>query len=276
MLTIPSQRGEDIHNLECMDDAELILFMAGNQFMAMDELIKAFQDEYGVKRIFYETLPPGLLLKQIMDGGAIFRSKVLTGRPDVYSSVSEDAMNALKERGLIDDYFIYLHNRIVLIVPEGNPAGIKSVLDLGRDDVRISQPDPENEHIAEYVLNMYREAGGDELVKKIMEDKRQNDTTMLTLVHHRETPMRILRHEVDVGPVWATEAIYAKTQGLKIEVVEPGEKLDQRDKVNYYIARLRDAPNPLNAERFLKFIRSRKAQKIYKRYGFIPHFKLSE
>jgi ABC-type molybdate transport system substrate-binding protein len=172
---------------------------------------------------------------------------------------------------LIEEYFVYLHNRIVLMVPEGNPADIKSVLDLGRNDVRISQPNPENEDIAKYIIEMYREAGGEKLVRRIMEEKKAEGTTILTLVHHRETPLRIRERDVDVGPVWATEAVYAKMQGFKIDVVELGE-LDQRDKVNYYIAKLRNAPNPLNAKKFLNFIKSRRAQEIYKKYDFVPHF----
>lgn len=65
--------------------------------MVMDELIQTFQKDYGVERIFYETLPPGLMLKQILAGGAIFRDKVITGKPDIYASVSEDAMKMLDD-----------------------------------------------------------------------------------------------------------------------------------------------------------------------------------
>ena len=273
MPIIPPEREDDIHNIEFVNNAELVLFMAGNQFMVMDELIKAFQGEYGVERIFYETLPPGLLLKQILAGGAIFKGRTLPGKPDVYSSVSEDAMRVLKERGVIGDYFVYLHNRIVLMVPEGNPAGIKSVLDLAKDEIRISQPNPENEDIAKYIIEMYSKAGGEELVRKVMEEKREKGTTILTLVHHRETPKRILSGEADVGPVWATEVAYARMRGLRVEAVEVGEELDQRDKVNYYITKLKNCPNPANAEKFLEFIKSEKAQKIYEKYGFVPHFK---
>jgi ABC-type molybdate transport system substrate-binding protein len=269
MPLIPSN--SDVHNLEYMEDAELILFMAGNQFMVMDELIQAFQDEHPVKKIFYETLPPGLMLKQILAGGAIFGDKIIPGKPDVYASVSEEAMKVLEERGFIEkDYFVYLHNRIVLMVPEGNPAGIKSVRDLGRDEVRISQPNPETEDIARYIIDMYREAGGEELVRRIMEEKRAEGTTILTMVHHRETPLRIEKGTVDVGPVWATEVINAQMQGLKVELVEPGERLDQRNKVKYFITKLKDAPNPSNAIKFLEFIKSAKAQKIYEKYGFLP------
>ncbi len=270
MPVIPSERADDIHGLEYLDKAELILFMAGNQFMVMDELIQAFKEETGIERIFYETLPPRLMLRQILAGGAKFRDTILPGTPDVYSLVSEDSMKLLKEKGLIEDYFVYLHNRIVLMVPKDNPAGIKSLLDLARDEVRISQPNPENEDIARYIIEMYRRAGGDELVRRIMEEKVEKGTTMLTTVHHRETPERLMKGICDVGPVWATEAMYAKMKGLPLDFIEVGEEFDMRDKVNYYITKLKNAPNPENAERFLEFIRSEKAQEIYKKYGFVP------
>lgn len=272
MPVIPDERGDDIHGLEIIDDAELILFMAGNQFMVMEELIQAFKEETGIEKIFYETLPPRLMLRQILAGGAKFRDTILPGTPDVYSSVSEDSMQILKEKGLIEDYFVYLHNRIVLMVPKGNPAKIESLTDLARDDVRISQPNPENEDIARYIIEMYRRAGGEDLVRRIMDEKVRDGTTMLTTVHHRETPERLMKGICDVGPVWATEAIYAKARGLPLDYVEVGEEFDMRDKVNYYITKLKNAPNPENAERFLEFIKSERAQEIYRKYGFVPHF----
>ena len=64
---IPSDRGDDLHNLDFVDSADLVLFVAGNQFMVMDELLVGFQEKHpDVNRIFYETLPPGLELKQIL------------------------------------------------------------------------------------------------------------------------------------------------------------------------------------------------------------------
>jgi len=269
---IPVNYKEDLHNLEYLNEADLILFMAGNQFMVMEELLEAFKREYPeIKKIFYETLPPGLELKQILAGGARFGDMEIRVTPDVYTAVSESAMQELVKRGLIKDYFIYLHNRIVLMVPKDNPKGIKSVKDLARDDVRISQPGP-LEDITRYIVEMYRKAGGEELVHRIMEEKRAEATTIFTFVHHRETPLRIVKGTVDVGPVWATEVIYAQKQGLPVEMIEVGEELDQRDKVNYYIAMLTNAPHPEAAKKFLEFIKTPKAQGIYAKYGFVPHF----
>jgi molybdate transport system substrate-binding protein len=272
---IPSDRGDDLHNLEFAHSADLVLFVAGNQFMVMDELVETFRSQYPeVNKIFYETLPPGLELKQILAGGALFKDKLIDVRPDVYASVSEAAMQRLVEKDLISsgDYFLYLHNRIVLMVPKGNPAKINSVPDLGRSEVRISQPNPEYEDIAFHIIDMYRDAGGEALVRRIMEEKRTEGTTILTTVHHRETPLRIENGEVDVGPVWSTEIKFAQQEKMAVDVVEPGEDLDQREKINYYICSLKGSANPENGAKFLQFIKSSEAQDIYQKYGFIPHF----
>ena len=122
---IPPDRGDDLHHLELADSADLVLFVAGNQFMVMEELLGVFQSQHpDIKRIFYETLPPGLELKQILAGGAHFQDKLIDVLPDVYASVSEAAMKRLEEGDLIsaEDYFLYLHNRIVLMVPDWSVA----------------------------------------------------------------------------------------------------------------------------------------------------------
>jgi ABC-type molybdate transport system substrate-binding protein len=269
---IPSDRIDDLQGLEIAEKADLVLFMAGNQFMAMKEIIAEFKAQYPeVKNIFYETLPPGLELKQILAKGALFQKKPLNIYPDIYSSVNQAAMQLLEKAGHMgqNGYHLYLHNRLTLMVPRGNPAKITSVVDLARGDVRISQPDPQNEDIAYHIMDMYRQAGGDELLDRIMEKKRAEGTTIFTIVHHRETPLRIAKKTVDVGPVWATEAVHAQSSDLAFEVVEPGADLDQRERIDYYICRLRHAPHPQSAQNFLDFILSERGQRIYKKFGFL-------
>ena len=271
---IPPERGDDLHNLEAVETADLVLFMAGNQFMAMAEIVAAFRQALPeIGTIFYETLPPGMELKQILAGGAVFRDRLLRVTPDIYSAVSEKAMQQLSDAGHLapGDYRLYLHTRLSLMVPAGNPAGITAVNDLGRPEIRVSQPDPANEDIAHHILDMYRQAGGERLVHRIMEEKRTAGNTLMTVVHHRETPLRIADGTADVGPVWATEIHHARSLGLPIDEVQPGAPLDQQDRINYYICRLKTAPHPENAQRFLEFILSSTAQAIYTRYGFTSH-----
>ena len=272
MPTIPDGRADDLHGPEDAIGSDLNLFMAGNQFMVMPELLEAFKEVCPqVHTVYYQTLPPGLQLKQVLAGGALFRGKTLQAMADVYTGVSREGIKALERAGKIDTggYRVYLHNRLALMLPAGNRAGIRSIQDLGRGDVRISQPDPANEDIAGYITDMYREAGGDRLVARIMEEKRAEGTTIMTRVHHRETPLRIRLKTVDAGPVWATEAVHAAGGGLSFERLDPGPELDQRHHIRYFACRLRAAPHPDNAERFMAFLVSVTARGIYEKYGFV-------
>ncbi len=272
MPVIPADRADDLCNLHLAGKCDLALFMAGNQFMAMPDLISTFQSRHPhIRNIYYETLPPRMELDQILSGGAVFQDRILDIYPDVYAAVNLESMKTLEAHSHIKPgaYHIYLHNRLSLITPKGNPAGIYHISDLGREEVRISQPDPRGEDIAYHIMDMYRDAGGDDLVDRIMEAKRAEGTTIMTVVHHRETPLRIAKGTVDVGPVWATEALHARKTGLAMEIIEPGSNLDQRSKINYYIGKTTHAANQANASCFIDFIFSPAAREIYRKFGFV-------
>jgi accessory colonization factor AcfC len=268
---IPDERGDDLHGLENIETAELVLFMAGNQFMAMQELIAAFRKTHpAIGPIYYETLPPKMELRQILAGGAIFRGRLINAKADVYTSVSRQGVESLAEAGLVEgeDCCAYLRNRIALMVPAGNPMEINGIEDLGRSGIKISQPSLAHEDIAEHIIAMYRQVGGNDLVRTIMEVKRDRGETLLTTVHHRETPERILSGQADVGPVWATEVDHARRSGLALEVIDIGPRFDQHERVQYYACPLKTGANPINGQRWLSFLTSSEAQKIYQGYGF--------
>ncbi len=270
---IPDERIDDLHGLETIDQAELIIFMAGNQFMAMAELMTAFRKAHpAIGPIYYETLPPKMELRQILAGGAMFQGQLIDAAADVYTSVSRQGVEALAEADLVDKdaCFVYLRNRISLMVPAGNPLGIETVGDLAREGLRISQPSLEHEDIAEHIVAMYRQAGGEELARRIIEDKRANGETLLTTVHHRETPERILNGLADVGPVWATEIEHARRSGQPLEGIDVGPELDQRDRVAYYACPLTNGRHQENGRYFLEFLQSIEAQRIYRSYNFTP------
>ena len=46
-----------------VNNPDLIIFFGGNQFMVIDDLVAAFKKAYpAYKKVFVETLPPGILL----------------------------------------------------------------------------------------------------------------------------------------------------------------------------------------------------------------------
>ncbi len=45
--------------------SDLVMYLAGNQFMVMEDLIKDFQSRHpGIKTVYVETIPPGQIFKK--------------------------------------------------------------------------------------------------------------------------------------------------------------------------------------------------------------------
>jgi ABC-type molybdate transport system substrate-binding protein len=93
--------------------------------------------------------------------------------------------------------------------------------------------------------------------------------TWFTSRHHRETPDRIEKGTADVGIVWTTEVVHAKTEGRPIDGVEIAAPLNKRDKVNYAIGVMTNGRNADNAALYLSYLATDAAQAIYEKYGFI-------
>lgn len=254
--------------------ADLVMYLAGNQFMVMEDLINGFQVKNpGIARIYVETIPPGQILnQQILKQGQI-AGKDTAQNPDLYASVNLGHLKKLKASDMMDTYMIYTHNRLALMVAEGNPKDIKGAEDLARDDLVQSHPNPQTEGIFRfYGSQMLKDMGLYEKVTGNADCKgcwAVEGKTWFTERHHRETPDRIEAGQADVGIVWETEVRYAKAEGRKIDGVEIPASQNQQDKVAYAIGTLTNARNPGNAETFLEYLRSDEAQAIYETYGFV-------
>lgn len=254
--------------------ADLVMYLAGNQFMVMEDLIKDFQSKNpDIATVYVETIPPGQILnQQILKQGQI-KGKDTAQNPDLYASVNLGHLKKLKAADLMDEYMVYTHNRLSLMVAEGNPKDIKGAEDLARDDLVQSHPNPQTEGIFRfYGSQMLKDMGIYEKVTGNADCKgcwAVEGKTWFTERHHRETPDRIEAGEADVGIVWETEVRYAKAEGRKIEGVEIPASQNQQDKVAYAIGKLTNGRNPDNAETFLEYLRSDEAQAIYENYGFV-------
>lgn len=254
--------------------ADLVLYLAGNQFMVMEELIKDFLGKNGsIKTVYVETIPPGQILKgQILKQGQI-NGQDTAMNPDVYASVNLGHLRNLKKKGIMDTYMIYTHNKLELMVADGNPKNIKGAEDLARDDLVQSHPNPLTEGIFKfYGSEMLKDLG---LHQKITGGAQCKSCwavpgkTWFTQRHHRETPDRIEKGEADVGIVWTTEVIEAKKHGRKIDGVPIPAPLNKAKKVGYAIGSLSTGRNPKNASAYLQYLGTAAAQAIYAKYGFV-------
>jgi len=125
-------------------EAGLILWLAGNQFFAMDDVVQAFQKLNPEVSVGLITLPPGLIADAILAGGWRYEGKDYPGRPDVYASVNLGHLQKLRQAGLMDNYATYMHNEMQIMVAKGNPKRVLGIGDLARADVKTSMPNPVN------------------------------------------------------------------------------------------------------------------------------------
>jgi molybdate transport system substrate-binding protein len=247
--------------------AQLVIFAAGNQYMVMPRLIAAFEREHpGVTRVFYETLPPGILAKQMAAGGIRIGNLVVADPPDVYLAGKKRMAEEIAAGAVIGPPVSYATNVLAIMVAAGNPKHITSLRDLGRPDVRVSMPNPAWEGIARQIEAAYRKTGGEALVHTIMVTKVANGTTVLTKIHHRQTPMRILDGRSDAGPVWISEALWQARLTHRIGVVRIPPADNER--AVYQAAVAAHAPHAALARAFVRFIASPTARAIYASYGF--------
>lgn len=247
-----------------INDPQLVIFFAGNQFMCIDDLLAAFRKAYPqYQRIFAETLPPGILAKQIEGGSITIGNMRITLRPDVYTAGKS---RIVQMTDLFSDTAAYAYNKLAIMVQKGNPKKIKGLKDLGRKDIKVSMPNPAWEGIAKRIEEAYVKAGGEVLKNTIMQSKVKDSSTYLTQIHHRQTPMRILYHQSDAGPVWYSEAYYQQMIGHPVEVIAIPDK--ENITATYMAGLMKNAPHPEAAKDFMHFLQSETAKAIYRKYGF--------
>ena len=251
-------------------DPQLTVFFAGNQFMVVHDLVEAFKQRYPqYQRVFVETLPPGILAKQIETGSLVMGNLRVALKPDIFTNGKSSIAELQKQRGWFADVVDYARNPLAIMVAKGNPKHVESLKDLSRPDVRVSMPNPQWEGIAKQIEASYRKVGGDALDHAIMDGKVKDGSTYLTRIHHRESPLRVLQGESDAAPVWSTEA-YFQQQILHRPVETIAIPAEQNVTATYTAARMKDAPHERAAKDFLAFMASADAQAIYRKYGFQP------
>ena len=105
-----------------VSDPKLVLYVGGNYFFAMAPLIAAFEQQHPEfkGRIYWETLPPGLLEKQIEAGGTVTSGNMTwTAKPDAYLAGLKKVQNLI-DRGLLTGPAAhYVTNSLTIMVPSG-------------------------------------------------------------------------------------------------------------------------------------------------------------
>ena len=252
-----------------LDNPQLVIFVGGNYYFAMAPLVRAFEAGHPELRgkIYYITIPPGLLIK-MMDAGNTITVGNMTWSvaPDIYAAGLKKVNEQIQDGKLVGPAVPYVTNDLTIMVPKGNPAGIRTLNDLGKPGVRLVMPNPAWEGVARQIEISLRKAGGLALEKMVYDTKVKDGRTILTHIHHRQSPLFLMQGLADAGITWKSEAIFQEQAGHPISHVDISAQYNTT--AVYAAAMVKGAKHPEAAKSWLEFLRSPTALKIFERYGF--------
>jgi ABC-type molybdate transport system substrate-binding protein len=267
-VTVPEVNDlPDFHG--SMDNPELVIFVAGNYYFAMAPLVAAFEKQnLDLKgHIYYETLPPGILIKQMKAGGTItVGNATWTVKPDVFAAGAKKVDDLVADKTLAAPSITYASNDLTIMVAAGNPAHIERLQDLAKPGIHLSMPNPAWEGVVRQIKASLMKAGGSSLTKAVYETKVANGETILTHVHHRQTPLYLIQGVADAGVTWQSEAVFQEQVGHPISHI--AIPANDNTTAVYGAAMVNGAAHPAAAKAWLTFLKSSTALHIFESYGF--------
>ena len=130
-------------------------------------------------------------------------------------------------------------------------------------------PNPDFEGVTDQIKISLKKAGGDRLVAMVYETKVKDGSTYLTQIHHRETPMLLMQGRAEAGVTWRSEAIFQEQSGNPIAHVDIP---DAENTTGIYAgAIVKGAAHKEAAGKWLAFLKSPDATRIFAGYGFKPY-----
>jgi molybdate transport system substrate-binding protein len=171
---------------------------------------------------------------------------------DVYAAASPEYADELHAEGLLDEPRTFATNRLVLVVPSDNPAGIERVADLRRPGVK-AVIGAEGVPVGDYARAVLANLG--------------ETAVLASVVSHEDDVKGVLAKvaagEADAGFVYATDARAAAGDVVAIEL--PREA--QAD-VRYPIAIVADSPRAVQAREFVELVLGERGREALRQAGF--------
>ena len=231
---------------------ELVVFAAASMTETLDEIIALYKDVAPHVTILPSYESSGTLLEQIQQGADC----------DLFISAGQTQMDTLDKNNLLLDgsRLDLLENQITLVVPEGNPKGVKSFdqlaellkngdvfLAMGNRDVPVGQ----------YTQKIFAYYG--------LEAAALAEAGVLTYGSNvKEVTTHVSEGAVDCGIIYATDAFSA---GL---TVVDEATADMCGQVTYPAAVLSASTHAEEAQAFLDYLTGDDADVVFRNVGFTP------
>jgi len=188
-------------------------------------------------------------------GSNVLETQIRQGAPaDIFASAAPLNTQRLFAAGLVDKPVTFTANRLALIVPKSNPAGIKSIYDLKTKDVKL------------VIANAAVPVGS--YTRTVL--KKMALTSVLSKVVSQESDVKAVTGKValgqaDAGFVYATDARAVSDQVIVIRIPAWAQP-----RVRYEIAVVARSGNKAAARAWIKRILSAKGQTALRNAGFLP------
>jgi molybdate transport system substrate-binding protein len=188
-------------------------------------------------------------------GSNALETQIRNGAPaDVFASAAPLNAERLFKSGIVDKPVTFTANRLALIVPKSNPAGITSIYDLRSGSVKLVVAAPAVP-VGGYTVTVLRKMGLSSVLDKVA--SRESDVKAVT--------GKVALGQADAGFVYVTDARPVSEQVSVIRIPAWAQP-----RVRYEIAVVSKSPNKAAARAWVKMVLSTKGQAALRRAGFLP------
>lgn len=205
----------------------------------------------------YKTVAPNVELVFNFDSSGTLKTQIEEGADcDLFLSAAQKQMNALQDEDLInaDTRIDLLENKVVLAVPEGNPADIQSFEDIGTDKCKLVALGNEDVPVGSYSIEILTNLG--------ILDELESGNKITYGSNVKEVTTQVKEAAADCGIVYATDAYSA---GL--ETVDEATA-DECRQVIYPAALTASTAHAEEAQAFLDYLTTDDAAAIFESVGF--------
>lgn len=223
----------------------------------------SLKDVFNAMAPVFERAHPTVALVFSFDASSSLRTQIEQGAPaDAFASADTQNPETIAAAGLVDGRpVVFAGNRLVVIVPHGNPAGIDSSADLARPGVKIVAA------VEAVPIASYAQRAIDLLGRQPGYPADYASAVAANIVSREDNVRAIVTKielgEGDAGIVYATDAIATPTVGTV--VIPDAANVEAR----YGAVALRSSKHPTEARDFISFLTGSEAQAVFARFGFL-------
>ena len=228
------------------DSVELFMYCAAGMRYPMEEIVKRYEEEYGV-------------VVQLLYGGSntLLSQLEVSKTGDLYLAGDSSYTQKAQEKGLAHERLVLAKMKPVIAVQQDNPKNIQGIDDLLREDVKVAAGDPDAAAVGKKTRKLLTASGQWETLNERVTD---NGVFKLTV---NEVANDVKLGSVDAGIIWdSTVAQYDEL--IAIETPELNKGL-----ATIEIAVLESSQQPTDALHFARYVAaSDRGSKIFSEMGF--------